>query len=88
LYAVCVFSVHADLTRDNIGWIIGLPMRLAEQIFGQVTKIDQGTIGGAVRYTGYHILNLVWVYLIAVLIRRETPGTEAEAEAPVDQHAV
>ena len=70
MYAVYHFSVHAELTRDNFGWIIDLPMKLAEQIFEQVTETDQGTIGGATRYTGYQMLNLVWLYLIATSIRR------------------
>ena len=78
LYAVCVFSVHATATRDNVGWIIGLPMKLAEQIFGKVAEIDPGTIGGAARYTGYHMLNLAWLYLIAALIRRERPEDKAQ----------
>lgn len=78
LYAVCVFSVTAESTRDNLGWIIGLPMRLAEQVFGQSTEIEKGTVGGAIRYTGYHMLNLAWLYLIAALVRRERLSLETE----------
>ena len=78
LYALCVFVVNADVTRNNIGWIIGLPMKLAEQIFGEAGALDKGSIGGALRYTGYHLLNLTWLYVIAALIRRERPAKVTE----------
>jgi len=74
LYAVCVFAVNAEVTRNNIGWIVGLPMRLAEVIFGNASQLDKGTLLGALQYTGYHLLNLAWLYLIAALIRREKPS--------------
>ena len=74
LYALCVFAVNADLTRSNIGWLLGLPMRLAEMIFGNASQLDKGTLGGALRYTAYHTMNLAWLYVIAALLRRERPG--------------
>jgi hypothetical protein len=77
LYAVCVFTVNAELTRDNLGWIIGLPMKLAEHAFGDAASFNKGTIGGALRYTGYNLLNLAWLYLVAAVIRRE-PERAAE----------
>ncbi len=77
LYAVCVFAVNADVTRNNIGWIIGLPMKLAELIFGSVQPAEKGSISGALRYTGYHLLNLAWLYVIAAMIRREAPRKAA-----------
>ncbi len=73
LYAVCVFATNADLTRDNVGWIIGLPMRLAELMFGNAVDLDKGTISGALRYTGYHILNLSWLYVLAATLLRGRP---------------
>ena len=74
LYAICVFAVNAEFTRDNVAWIIGLPMRVAELIFGDAQQLDKGTVSGALRYTGYHTLNLAWLYLIAALIRRTPPS--------------
>jgi hypothetical protein len=67
LYALCVFAVHADLTRNNLGWVLGFPMRLAEQAFGTVAEINQAAPLGALKYTLYHMLNLAWLYLIAAL---------------------
>jgi len=71
LFAVSIFTVSADATRNNIGWVFGLPMRLAEQVFGSVEQIDPGTIGGAIRFTGYHGLNLLFLYFVAALILRQ-----------------
>jgi predicted ATP-grasp superfamily ATP-dependent carboligase len=71
LYAICVFAVNAEITQNNVGWIIGLPMRLAEIVFGRADQLDKGSITGALRYTGYHLLNLAWLYVIAALIRWE-----------------
>jgi predicted ATP-grasp superfamily ATP-dependent carboligase len=76
LYAVCVFAVNADATRNNLGWIIGFPMRLSEFLFGNASQLDKGTIRGALQYTGYHLLNLAWLYVFAALIRREKPSVE------------
>jgi predicted ATP-grasp superfamily ATP-dependent carboligase len=78
LYAVCVFTVNAKLTQNNLGWIIGLPMKLAEHVFGDAANLDKGTVGGALRYTSYNLLNLAWLYLVAAVIRREPPERAGE----------
>lgn len=73
LYAVCVFVINAELTRDNVGWIVGLPMKLAERLFGRVDQLDKSSISGALRYTGYNWLNLAFLYTLAALLQRDRP---------------
>jgi hypothetical protein len=74
LYALSVFTTNADITRDNIGWVFGLPGRVAELVAGRVEPDQMGTIGGAIRHTCYHALNLFFWYLIAARLRRERPS--------------
>lgn len=71
LFAVSVFAVNAPATRDNIGWIVGWPLRLAEMIFGPLGEIDPGTILGAFKLTGYHALNLLFLYVVSALALRQ-----------------
>ena len=76
LFAVSIFAVSADLTRNNLGWALGWPLRVAEQLFGGLGDLDTGTIGGAIRYTVYHGLNLLYLYVVAALLLRERPPKE------------
>jgi len=81
LFALSILLVNADLTRDNLGWILGWPLRLAEMSFGSLKEIDAGTVGGALRYTVYHMLNLLYLYGVAawMLRGRHRNGRTAES---------
>jgi len=80
LFAVSIFAVSADLTRNNLGWALGWPLRVAEQLFGGLGDLDTGTIGGAIRYTVYHGLNLLYLYVVAALLLRERPPKETRPD--------
>ena len=71
LFAVSVFTVSAEATRNNLGLIFGWPLRVAEALFGPLAQIDTGTIGGALQLTAYHALNFVFLYVVAALILRQ-----------------
>ncbi|MBN2475786.1 MAG: ATP-grasp domain-containing protein [Pirellulales bacterium] len=73
LFAISLFAVSADATRNNLGWVLGWPLRVAERIFGSLDQIDPATITGALRYTGYHALNLLFLYIVAALLLRQRP---------------
>ena len=73
LFAASIFATNADATRNNVGWVLGWPVRLAERVFGSLDQIDPGTIMGALRYTGYHALNLLFLYVVAALVLRQRP---------------
>ena len=69
LYVLCVLTGNAEATHDNIGLVLGWPMRLAIRLFGETGEL--GTFGGAIRYTVYHALNLLFLYLLAAVILRQ-----------------
>jgi predicted ATP-grasp superfamily ATP-dependent carboligase len=73
LFAVGILTAGIDATRDNVAWAFVWPMRLAEAIFGSLENVDRGTIGGALRYTFYHALNVLYLYLVAALLFRQRP---------------
>ncbi len=77
LFAVSLFALSAEATRNNLGWVLGWPMRLAEGWFGSLRETDKATIGGAIRYTVYHVLNLLYLYLLAAIIFRQRPRRKA-----------
>ena len=74
LFAASILAVNADATRNNLGWILGWPMRLAERVFGSLDQIDPGTLLGALRLTGYHGLNLLFLYVLAALLLSQRRG--------------
>lgn len=76
LFAVSIFAVSADATQNNLGWVLGWPMRSAELLFGSLGEFDTGTIGGAIRYTVYHGLNLLYLYVVAAFLLRQRPSRE------------
>jgi len=77
LFAVSIFAVSADATQNNLGWVLGWPMRSAELLFGGLGEVDTGTIGGAIRYTVYHGLNLLYLYVVAACLLRQRPSRNA-----------
>lgn len=72
LFIAATLLANWEVTRNNIGLVMGWPMRLAESLFGPVQ--DRGTIPGAVGYTFYNLLNLIFLYVCAALILREGRG--------------
>ena len=79
LYALSVFTVNAEITRDNVGWLLGFPLRMSEFIFGRVEDEQLGTVLGALRHTCYHAVNLVFWYVLAAVLRRQrriSPGDD------------
>ncbi len=83
LFALSIFAVSAEITQNNLGWVLGWPMKLAERLFGRVAELDLGTISGAIRYTLYHALDLLYLYVIAALLFRQRPkktGPDATEE--------
>lgn len=79
LFAISIFAVNAPATRNNLGWVLGWPLRLAEQLFGSLDTLGTGTIGGAIAYTVYHALNLLYLYLLAALLLRQRPRRQRRA---------
>lgn len=83
LYTLGVFTVNWDVTRNNVGLVLGAPMRLAEAVFGRHESPEElARLGGAIRHTCYHALNLVaWYLLSAVALRerKERPTRESES---------
>jgi hypothetical protein len=77
LFAVCTLSASATATRDNLGLVLGWPLRLAELIFGPLEAMEPGTIMGALGYTAYHGLNLLFLYLVSAIILRQRPKKTA-----------
>ena len=73
LFALSVFAINAPATRDNLGWIVGLPSRLAARVFGELDQHKLGTLGGALRHTAYHALNLLFLFVVASLVFRQRP---------------
>ncbi len=66
LFTVSLFAVNFPATQNNLGWVLGWGMRLAE-------GLDLGTVSGAVLYTGYHALNLLYLYIVAAILLRQPP---------------
>jgi hypothetical protein len=75
LYAVSLFLVSWEPTRDNIGLVAAWPMRFAEALFG--SGHDTGTLAGASLETAAHVLNLLVLYVIAALLLREGPRQDS-----------
>ena len=83
LYALGIFLVNWDLTRENVGWVLAWPARVGEKMFGEVDLEHARTLKGALKRTGYHLVNLTFLYLMAALllwVSRE-PSTSALVEA-------
>jgi predicted ATP-grasp superfamily ATP-dependent carboligase len=78
LFALSILLLNADVTRNNLGWILGWPLRLAETCFGNLKDIDAGTISGALRYTVYHLLDLLYLYIVAAWLLRGRPKPEKD----------
>jgi hypothetical protein len=55
-------------------------MRLAEWLFGPVANLDRGTVSGALGFTVYHGLNLLYLYVVAAFLLRERPSRKAAEE--------
>jgi hypothetical protein len=66
LFAVGLFAANFDATRNNLGWVLGWGVRLAEDL--DLTKIS-----GAILYAGYHALNLLYLYVVAAILLRQRP---------------
>lgn len=73
LFALSVFAINWDVTHDNLGLILGWPSRVAGKIFGELETLDRATLGGALRHTAYHALNLLFLFVVAALILRQPP---------------
>jgi predicted ATP-grasp superfamily ATP-dependent carboligase len=73
LFAVALFAVNVPATQNNLGWVLGWAVRLAE-------GLDVGTIRGAMLYTGYHALNLLYLYIVAAIILRQRPKKNGKSE--------
>ena len=71
LFVVSLLALNADITRNNLGWLLGWPMLAAERMFGSLDGFDRGSIGGALRFTAYHALNLLYLYVVAAVVMRE-----------------
>ncbi len=76
LFAAATLLANWDLTRNNVGLVLGWPMQLAERLFGPVQ--DRGTVAGALGYTFYNLLNLLFLYVVAAIILREGRGKKQD----------
>jgi hypothetical protein len=79
LFAASVFLINWDATRDNVGWLLAWPSRLATRLFGEAAEL--GTLKGALGHAGYHALNFVFLYLCAVAILRQRRDGKRESSA-------
>ena len=82
LYACSIFAMNWVVTRANVGWVIALPGRLAQAIFGVVQ--DPSTFVGALKQTGFHVFNLLFLYFVSALILRESRTKRQMAEETKD----
>jgi predicted ATP-grasp superfamily ATP-dependent carboligase len=76
LFVLCVLTGNIEATRNNVGLILGWPMRVAESLWGPIGAL--GTAGGALRYTVYHGLNLLFLFIVSALILRQRPERRSD----------
>ncbi|MCP4678470.1 MAG: ATP-grasp domain-containing protein, partial [Deltaproteobacteria bacterium] len=70
LYTLSIFLQNWAPTRDNLGWVLALPTKLGETLFGDV--INPSTLFGAVKQTAYNILDLIFLFIAATLLVRQS----------------
>jgi len=81
LFTLSVLAKSAPFTRDNIGWVLALPLEAAQAVFGRLSELRTDTLGGALRYTACNALHLFfWYLLAALLLRRRSPRRPVGAE--------
>jgi predicted ATP-grasp superfamily ATP-dependent carboligase len=68
LYTFATFFMNWQWTQDNLGWLLAWPGRLIATVVGD---IDPANPIGALKQTASHVLNLMWLYLVAALLLRE-----------------
>lgn len=66
LFGLSVLLINWDLTRDNVGWLLAWPARVARMALGEAG--DLGTLRGALGHAGYHALNFIFLYFLAALL--------------------
>jgi predicted ATP-grasp superfamily ATP-dependent carboligase len=69
LFAASVLAINWGLTRDNVGWLLAWPSRVAERLFGAPREL--GTVRGAVAHAVYHALNFLFLYVCAAFLLRQ-----------------
>jgi len=69
LFALGLFLSRWEPTRNNLGLLLGWPHRLAERILGPPHPV--GTPLGALGFTFYSALDLLFLYICAALILRQ-----------------
>ena len=74
LFALSGFLAHWEPTRDNVGWLLGWPLRLAAKFFGE--SPDRATPMGALVHTLSHVLNIAFLFLCSILLVRERAPVE------------
>lgn len=79
LFAFSLLLASAEATSPTLGRVLAWPMRLAERLFGPVGEL--GTLGGTLRFTVYHAINLLCLYFVAALILRQRPGKDSDNRA-------
>lgn len=78
LYGLAMILVAWEPTRSNVAWLLGWPMRLAEE--AAAAGPDTAPLPAALGRAGLHVLNLAWLYLASALILRESPGDPRRKE--------
>jgi hypothetical protein len=68
LYTFATVFMNWQWTQDNLGWLLAWPGRLIATVVGD---IDPANPIGALKQTASHVLNLMWLYLVAALLLRE-----------------
>jgi predicted ATP-grasp superfamily ATP-dependent carboligase len=76
LFSLATFLINWQVTRDNIGFVLGAPLRLTERIFGEL--LTNKTLMGAFLQTLSQLFHLVAYYLAAALIMRESRSSRGE----------
>jgi hypothetical protein len=74
------FLADWTLTRDNLGWLLGWPMRLGARLFDE--GVERGALLGACVHTAARLVHLVFLYAGAALILREGRGPLREGRGP------
>lgn len=72
LFSGSVFLANWGATVDSIGWVAGFPLRLGSYLFRH--ERDLGTPLGALAHTASHLVNLLFLYVVAALLLREGRG--------------
>ncbi len=84
LFAASIFLAHWAPTSNNIGFALGFPGRIAQTVLGPAS--DLTTLGGAIKHTIFQTLNLLFLYLVAAIVLRQS-RTKYEARQAEQQES-